>query len=79
MRGVFCQEGIVTCITDTDAIAFHLILPLVFQMFFKDVFYHFAEGSRDFDFHLDVSASLVLWLGKVFVVYFPLLLANLFL
>ena len=31
-------------------------------------FYHFAEGSRDFDFHLDVSASLVLWLGKVFVV-----------
>ena len=45
----------------------------------KMSFYHFAEGSRDFDFHLDVSASLVLWLGKVFVVYFPLLLANLFL
>ena len=42
-------------------------------------FYHFAEGSRDFDFHLDVSASLMLWLGKVFGgAYFPLLLANFF-
>ena len=48
---------------------FHLILPLVFQICsLKMSFYHFAEGSRDFDFHLDVSASLVLWLGKVFVV-----------